>query len=97
MNINITGHQLEVTPAIREFTNNKFERLERHFDKITSIHVIFDVEKFNQIAEATMHVTGAELHARAVSENLYSAIDSLVDKLERQASKHKQKQNGRRD
>ena len=91
MQINFTGHRLEITPALREYTISKFDKLQRHFDKISSINIIFDVEKLRQIAEATMHVSKAELHASSESENMYSSIDSLVEKLDRQLIKHKEK------
>lgn len=91
MNINITGHRIEVTPAIRHFTEEKFSKLERHFDQITAIHVTLDVEKLRQIAEATLHVAKGELHASSESEDLYGAIDLLIDKLDRQLIKHKEK------
>jgi len=91
MQINITGHHIDVTPALRAFTEEKFDKLERHFDHIRSIKVGLNVEKLRQIAEATVHVTKGELHAGAESEDLYTAIDTLIDKLERQLSKHKEK------
>lgn len=91
MQINITGHHIDVTPALRAFTEEKFDKLERHFDHITSINVVLNVEKLRQIAEATVHVAKGELHASAESEDLYTAIDTLIDKLERQLSKHKEK------
>lgn len=91
MQINITGHRLDVTPSLRTFTEEKFERLERHFDKITTINVVFDVEKLRQIAEATILVAKGEIHASAESEDMYAAIDLLVDKLNRQLMKHKEK------
>jgi putative sigma-54 modulation protein len=97
MHINITGHHLEVTPAIRAFTEEKFEKLQRHFDQITSINVVFDVEKLRQIAEATVFVAKGELHASSESEDLYTAIDALVDKLDRQLIKHKEKSRSHRD
>jgi len=97
MQINITGHRMDVTPAIRAFTEEKFQKLERHFDHITSIHVVYDVEKLRQIAEATVLVSKGELHASSEAEDLYSAIDSLVDKLNRQLMKHKEKLLGHRD
>lgn len=91
MQINFTGHRLEVTPALKSFTQEKFDKLERHFDKITAINVVFDVEKLRQIAEATILVAKGEVHASSESEDMYSAIDSLVDKLDRQLIKHKEK------
>jgi putative sigma-54 modulation protein len=97
MQINITGHRIDVTPALRAFTEEKFDKLERHFDQITSINVVLDVEKLRQIAEATIHVTKGELHASSESEDLYAAIDSLIDKLDRQLIKHKEKQRNHRE
>ncbi len=91
MQINFTGHRMEVTQALKSFTQEKFDKLERHFDKITAINVIFDVEKLRQIAEATILVAKGEVHASSESEDMYTAIDSLVDKLDRQLIKHKEK------
>lgn len=91
MQINITGHRLDVTTSLRNFTEEKFDKLERHFDHITKINVIFDVEKLRQIAEATVYVAGGELHASSESEDMYAAIDALIDKLDRQLIKHKEK------
>lgn len=97
MQINFTGHRMEVTPALRTFTQEKFDKLERHFEKITAINVIFDVEKLRQIAEATILVAKGELHASSESEDMYTAIDILVDKLDRQLIKHKEKLRGHRE
>ena len=91
MQINFTGHRMEITPALRTFTQEKFDKLQRHFDKITAINVIFDVEKLRQIAEATIHVVKGEVHASSESEDMYTAIDILVDKLDTQLIKHKEK------
>ena len=91
MQIHLTSHKMDVTPALRNFTQEKFDKLERHFDKITSVHVTFDVEKLMQIAEATILVSKGELHASSESENLYTAIDLLIDKLDKQLVKHKEK------
>ncbi len=95
MQITITGHQLEVTDALRDYVNNKFSRLERHFDKITSIRVTMGVEKINQIVDATILIAGGDVVAQAEHEDMYAAIDLLVDKLDRQLLKHKEKQLGR--
>ena len=91
MNINFTGHHVEVTDAIREFTTDKLAQLDRHHDKITSIKVIYNIEKLMQIAEATVYIPKHEVFARAESDNLYDAIDSLVNKLIVQLEKHKNK------
>lgn len=91
MHINITGHQMEVTPAIKTFTEEKFGKLIRHFDNITKINVVFGVEKLRQIAKATVFITGGELNASSEADDLYAAIDALIDKLDRQLIEHKEK------
>lgn len=92
MQINITGHQLDITEAIREYINGKFTKLERHFDKITSIRVTLSVEKVKQKIDATLLIAGGEIIANAEHDDMYAAIDLLVDKLDRQLIKHKEKQ-----
>ena len=91
MQIDLTGHHVDITDSLRDYVNTKFERLERHFDNVTNTHVILSVEKLRQKAEATMHVTGHNIFAEAVDEDMYASIDSLVDKLDRQIIKHKEK------
>ena len=95
MQLTISGHHLEITDAIREYVNNKFAKLERHYEQITSTSVILTVEKLSQNAEATVHVSGAELFANSQDDDLYAAIDSLTDKLDRQLIKYKEKHRGR--
>lgn len=97
MQINFTGHNIEITPALRSYAEDKLNKLEKHFDKINSIHVIFDVEKLTQIVEASIKVTKGELHARSESEDMYASIDALIDKLDRQLIKHKEKIQKHRD
>ncbi len=92
MNINITGHHVEVTPAIRDYVNSKLDRVIRHFDSVTSTHVILSVDKLDQKAEVTLHVKGKDIYADSISPDLYAAIDTLVDKLDRQVLKYKEKQ-----
>jgi putative sigma-54 modulation protein len=94
MQLTITGHHLEITAPLKEYVHNKLERLQRHFDQITNIHVILTVEKMVQRAEATIHIAGGDLFAHAESEDMYAAIDALADKLDRQLIKHKQKHRG---
>ncbi|PSB85907.1 ribosome hibernation promoting factor [Photobacterium damselae] len=93
MQIVITGHNVEVTDALREYVTTKFDKLDRFFDKINHIHVILNVEKLQQVAEATLQVNAGDIHAKADSDNMYSAIDALTDKLIRQLNKHKEKLN----
>lgn len=91
MQINISGHHIELTPPIRDYVNEKLDRLTRHYDQITNIQVILNVEKVRQIAEATISIRGGEVFANAESEDLYAAIDMLTDKLDRQLIKYKEK------
>lgn len=96
MNITISGHHLEVTPAIREYVQNKLERVVRHFDQVIDISVILALDNLatkddRQRAEINLNLSGKTLHAESRSENLYAAIDTLIDKLDRQVMKHKTK------
>lgn len=91
MQINISGHHVDVTDALRDYVNSKFDRLSRHFDHITNAHVTLTVEKLRQRADATVHVSGAEVVASSEDEDMYAAIDALADKLDRQLIKHKEK------
>jgi putative sigma-54 modulation protein len=94
MQITISGHHVEVTPALREYVLTKFDRLQRHFDQITNTDVTLIVEKLVQKAEAKVHVSGADIFANAESEDMYAAIDLLADKLDRQLIKRKEKSRG---
>ncbi len=91
MTMNITGHHIEVTPAIRDHVKLKLDRVIRHFDHVTSVHVILSVDKLQQKAEVTLHVKGKDIYADATDTDLYAAIDLLTDKLDRQVVKHKEK------
>jgi putative sigma-54 modulation protein len=93
MNLNITGHHIEVTPALREYVQGKVDKVIRHFDHVTSVHVILSVEKLVQKAEITLHVKGKDIYADSSDADLYAAIDLLIDKLDRQVQKYKSKQN----
>ncbi|QLF92407.1 ribosome-associated translation inhibitor RaiA [Pseudomonas sp. ABC1] len=92
MQVNISGVHLEVTPALRDYIEEKFDRLERHFDRIITVQVTLQVEKLKQKAEGSLHVAGKEVVANSEHEDMYAAIDLLVDKLDRQLIKHKEKQ-----
>ncbi|MBV1906768.1 MAG: ribosome-associated translation inhibitor RaiA [Pseudomonadales bacterium] len=91
MQLSISGHHIDVTDSLHAHVTNKISKLERHYDHITNVHVILSVEKLVQKAEATLHISGAELFANAESEDLYTAIDLLSGKLDRQIIKHKEK------
>lgn len=91
MNLNITGHHVEVTPALRDYVTGKVDKVIRHFDHVTSVHVILTVEKLVQKAEITLHVKGKDIHADSSDADLYAAIDKLIDKLDRQVLKYKDK------
>ena len=101
MQLNITGHQIDLTDSLQSYILEKFQKLERHSDQITQTHVVLNIEKLSHQAEATAHVPGAELFANAEASDMYAAIDQLLDKLDRQLIKHKEKtvarHNGRND
>lgn len=96
MNLTISGHHLELTPAIREYVQTKLERIKRHFDHVIDVAVILAVEKLpekekRQKAEINLRLRGKDIHVESIAEDLYAAIDLLIDKLDRQVIKHKSK------
>ncbi len=98
MQINITGHHVEITPALRDYVQEKLQKIERHFSNITNVYVTLTVDKkFQQKAEAKVNLARGEIFAESESENMYAAIDLLIDKLDRQVVKHKEKMNNHGD
>jgi len=91
MQINLTGHHVDLTDSLRDYVESKLEKLERHFDQVVNVQVILSVEKLRQKAEATVHLSGNNLYADDTQEDMYAAIDGLIDKLDRQVVKHKEK------
>ena len=91
MNLQITGHHLEITPALRDYVTGKLERVTRHFDHVIDVSVILSVDKLKQKAEVTVHLSGKDVYVEAIEDDLYAAIDLMVDKLDRQIQKYKQK------
>lgn len=97
MQITFTSQQFEITPALRQFANEKFQRLQRHYNRITNINITFLMEKLDNIAEATIRIPGESLHASSKSTDIYSAIDTLIDKLDRQLKRHKEKATAKKE
>ncbi len=91
MQIHLTGRNIEITEALKTFTTEKFSKLEHHHKNIKNVNVTFHVENVTHVAEASLHLNGAEFHASAKSADMYSAIDALVDKIGKQITKHKEK------
>ena len=91
MQLDVTGHHIDLTDSLREYVASKLEKIERHFEHVTDVHCILTVEKLRQKAEATVAVNGAKIYADATDEDMYAAIDALVDKLDRQVKKYKEK------
>jgi putative sigma-54 modulation protein len=91
MQLSLSGHHVEVTQSMRQYVEKKFERISRHFDHVIDVHCVLTVEKLRQKAEATLHVRGNSIHADAVEEDMYAAIDLLADKLDRSVVKHKER------
>jgi putative sigma-54 modulation protein len=96
MNLNLTGHHLTITPAIRDYVVAKLDRVVRHFDHVIDVNVVMTVDKLQQKIEANLHTRGKDIHAEAIDADLYAAIDALADKLDRQVLKHKEKREERR-
>jgi len=96
MNLNVSGHHVEITPALRGYLHGKLERVTRHFDHVIDAHVILSVAKLRQKAEVTLHVRGKDIHCASEDADLYAAIDLLVDKLDRQVLKYKGKRESAR-
>ena len=91
MNLHLTGHHVEITPAIREYVTSKLARINRHFDHVIDVNVVMTVEKLDQKIEANVHVAGKDIHVHANDSDMYAAIDGLIDKLDRQVLKHKER------
>ncbi|MEO5622819.1 MAG: ribosome-associated translation inhibitor RaiA [Dokdonella sp.] len=91
MQITVKGHQVDVTPALHDYAAGKFERITRHFDHLQELSIVLGIEKVLHKAEATMQVSGKKLHADATAPDMYAAIDALVDKVDTQVRKHKEK------
>jgi ribosome hibernation promoting factor len=90
MNLQLTGHHLDITPAIRGYIVAKLDRINRHFDHVIDISVVLTVDKLQHKVEATVHVRGKDLHAECIDADMYAAIDGLADKLDRQVLKYKE-------
>jgi len=95
MNLNVSGHHLEITPALRDYVQDKLARVRRHFDHVIDVHVVLSVDKLRQKAEVTLHVRGKDIHCACEEQDLYAAIDLLIDKLDRQVLKYKGKRQDR--
>lgn len=91
MNLNLTGHHLAITPAIRDYVSHKLVRINRHFEHVIDVSMILTVEKLTQKCEATVHMSGKDIFVESADADMYAAIDVLVDKLDRQILKHKEK------
>ena len=91
MNLHLTGHHVEITPAIREYVTAKLERINRHFDNVIDVNVVMTVEKLDQKIEANVHLSGKDIHVQSHDGDMYAAIDGLIDKLDRQVLRHKER------
>ena len=91
MQLDLSGHHVEVTPAMRGYVMKRFEKISRHFEQVIDVHCVLTVEKLRHKAEATLMLRGNKIYADATDENMYAAIDALADKLDRRVKKHKEK------
>ena len=97
MNLKLTGNHVEITDAMRDYVTSKISKITRHFDHVIDVSVILSVEKLKQKAEANVHIRGKDIFVETDSEDMYASIESLVDKLDRQILKHKEKNLERRN
>lgn len=97
MNLSVSGHHLDITPALRTYVEDKMLRVTRHFDHVIDAHVVLSVDKLRQKAEVTLHVRGKDIHCACEESDLYAAIDLLADKLDRQVLKYKGKREAKTD
>jgi putative sigma-54 modulation protein len=91
MQMTLTGHHVDITPPLKSYVEKKLDRVVRHFDQVIDVHCVLTVEKLSHKAEATLHVSGGNIHADAAEADMYAAIDVLTDKLDRLVKKHKEK------
>jgi putative sigma-54 modulation protein len=96
MNLNLTGNHLDITPALRDYVVAKLDRITRHFDHVIDVNVVLAVDKLRHKAEVNLHTRGKDIHVEAIEADMYAAIDMLIDKLDRQVVKHKEKLTGHR-
>jgi putative sigma-54 modulation protein len=97
MNLNLSGHHIDITPAIRSYVVRRLGRVARHFDHVIDVNVVLSVDKLRRQIAANLHIRGKDIHAECVEPDMYAAIDALADKLDRQVLKYKEKRNGHRD
>jgi putative sigma-54 modulation protein len=91
MQLDLSGHHVEITDSMRGYVEKKFERISRHFEQVIDVHCVLTVEKLRHKAEATLMMRGNKIYADATEPNMYAAIDALADKLDRCVKKHKEK------
>ncbi len=93
MQLDLSGHHLDITPALRGYVLKKFDKISRHFEQLIDVHCVLTVEKLRHKAEATLMLRGSKIYAEAIDGDMYAAIDALTDKLDRRVKKHKEKSN----
>ncbi len=96
MNLNLTGRHLEITPAIRQHVTDKLAKIKNHFDNVLDVTIVLSVDKLKQKAEGNVHLSGKNIFVECDDANLYVAIDNMIEKLDRQIIKHKEKYEARR-
>ena len=98
MQITVSGQQIEITEPLRNYVNEKFGRIQKHFDHVTNTNVVlhYEKKKNRHAAEATINAKGTQLHADTEGDDMYAVIDALADKLDRQVLRHKEKTSAHR-
>ena len=91
MQVTISGKHVEITDALREYVRRKLTRIDQHFGPVIRSHVVLHVARNRHRVETTVHAKGTQWHATAEDKDMYPAIDRVVDKLDCQVIKHKEK------
>jgi putative sigma-54 modulation protein len=91
MQVNLSGHHVDITPPLRSYVEKKIARILRHCDRVIDVHCTLTVEKLRHEAESTIRLSGTTVHAATVHDDMYAAIDLLADKLDEQLRRHKEK------
>lgn len=91
MNISTTARHYDLAPALKDYAEGKVQNLKRYFDHIVNANLIFSLEKYRHKVEITLHVNGRDFISIEESDDMYTAVDRSVDKLERQLRRHKGK------
>jgi putative sigma-54 modulation protein len=96
MQLDITFKNIDPTDALKDYASKRLSKLDKYIEKPSEVHVVLSVEKRRHKADVTLSADGVVINAVEITEDMYSAIDMVMDKLERQIKKHKEKLQGKK-